>query len=304
MRIFIILKVKVCFLLIILFSLLVHAEFAVAAEFYLSVAGGNEEKHCDSLQIRENNIACIEQNQVVSYDLSTVEGVQIIDKEKIEFINRFTPGAIAKINASNQSNRDYEETLEQIERSRVGYLIRKLKSVESFADLQKLGEKQYQKYGLSGVSHLFLPLIGVFLVLAGLFWLIIAAFRVHILWGLGCLLLPFVSLFFLFLHWRSAAKPFMFSVIGVILACSGVYLFDEKRVRLVKEHEKHKGQSVARSVNKKAAGQDKSRFSCQGKTRCTQMRSCAEAKFYIRNCPGTKMDGDNDGVPCERQWCH
>jgi hypothetical protein len=109
-----------------------------------------------------------------------------------------------------------------------------------------------------------------------------------------------VDLFFLFLHWRSAAKPFMLSVIGVILACSGVYLFDEKRVRLVKEHRE---QSAARSVKKKAIGQEKSEFSCQGKTRCTQMRSCAEATFYIRNCPGTKMDGDGDGIPCERQWC-
>ncbi|WP_408936563.1 excalibur calcium-binding domain-containing protein [Desulfobulbus sp.] len=23
----------------------------------------------------------------------------------------------------------------------------------------------------------------------------------------------------------------------------------------------------------------------------------------MRNCPGVKMDGNNDGVPCERQWC-
>ncbi|MCI5164095.1 MAG: DNA-binding protein [Candidatus Electrothrix sp. AX5] len=92
----------------------------------------------------------------------------------------------------------------------------------------------------------------------------------------------------------------MLSAIGVILACSGVYLFDEKRVRLVN---KHKGQSVARPVKKKAIRQEKSRFSCQGKKHCSQMRSCAEAKFYIRNCPGTKMDGDNDGIPCERQWC-
>ena len=45
-------------------------------------------------------------------------------------------------------------------------------------------------------------------------------------------------------------------------------------------------------------------FRCEtGKTHCSQMRSCAEATFYIKNCPGTKMDGDRDGVPCERQWC-
>ena len=45
-------------------------------------------------------------------------------------------------------------------------------------------------------------------------------------------------------------------------------------------------------------------FSCDGRQYCTQMTSCAEAIYFIRHCPNTKMDGDNDGVPCERQWCH
>ena len=44
-------------------------------------------------------------------------------------------------------------------------------------------------------------------------------------------------------------------------------------------------------------------FSCDGRTYCSQMSSCAEAKFFLSNCPGVKMDGDDDGVPCERQWC-
>ena len=44
-------------------------------------------------------------------------------------------------------------------------------------------------------------------------------------------------------------------------------------------------------------------FRCDGRTRCSQMRSCAEATYFLRNCPGVKMDGDGDGVPCERQWC-
>lgn len=44
-------------------------------------------------------------------------------------------------------------------------------------------------------------------------------------------------------------------------------------------------------------------FECDGRTRCPQMRSCAEAKFFIRNCPGTEMDGDHDGLPCESQHC-
>lgn len=44
-------------------------------------------------------------------------------------------------------------------------------------------------------------------------------------------------------------------------------------------------------------------FKCDGRTYCSQMTSCAEATFFLRNCPGTKMDGNNDGIPCERQWC-
>lgn len=44
-------------------------------------------------------------------------------------------------------------------------------------------------------------------------------------------------------------------------------------------------------------------FECAGKTRCTEMRSCEEAMFYLQNCPGTLSDGDRDGIPCEDQWC-
>lgn len=45
-------------------------------------------------------------------------------------------------------------------------------------------------------------------------------------------------------------------------------------------------------------------FHCEaGKTHCSHMRSCAEATFYIQNCPNTQIDGDGDGIPCERQWC-
>ncbi len=47
-----------------------------------------------------------------------------------------------------------------------------------------------------------------------------------------------------------------------------------------------------------------SRFSCDGRIYCSQMTSCEEATFFLRNCPGTQMDGDHDGVPCEQQWCN
>ncbi|MGO4326208.1 excalibur calcium-binding domain-containing protein [Cupriavidus sp. 2TAF22] len=40
-------------------------------------------------------------------------------------------------------------------------------------------------------------------------------------------------------------------------------------------------------------------FQCQGKQHCSQMTSCEEARFYLRNCPSVKIDGDHDGIPCE-----
>ena len=44
-------------------------------------------------------------------------------------------------------------------------------------------------------------------------------------------------------------------------------------------------------------------YKCDGRVHCSQMTSCEEATFFLRSCPGVKMDGDNDGVPCEMQWC-
>ena len=48
-----------------------------------------------------------------------------------------------------------------------------------------------------------------------------------------------------------------------------------------------------------AVAQPAERFSCDGRQHCSQMRSRAEAEFFLRNCPNTKMDGDGDGIPCE-----
>jgi len=61
--------------------------------------------------------------------------------------------------------------------------------------------------------------------------------------------------------------------------------------------------SEPRSLPQKLEPADEPLFRCEGKTRCPEMRSCEEAKFYLRNCPGSLSDGDGDGIPCEDQWC-
>lgn len=40
-----------------------------------------------------------------------------------------------------------------------------------------------------------------------------------------------------------------------------------------------------------APGSAASAFKCEGKTMCSQMTSCEEAKFYLKNCPGVKSMG-------------
>lgn len=57
-------------------------------------------------------------------------------------------------------------------------------------------------------------------------------------------------------------------------------------------------------VSSRPANSAKTTFRCDSRTHCSQMTSCAEARYFLRNCPGTKMDGNNDGEPCERQWCN
>jgi endonuclease YncB( thermonuclease family) len=55
-----------------------------------------------------------------------------------------------------------------------------------------------------------------------------------------------------------------------------------------------RGQRQASSIH--ITGQD---FSCGSKQYCKEMASCAEAKFYLKECGLSRLDGNNDGVPCE-----
>ena len=47
---------------------------------------------------------------------------------------------------------------------------------------------------------------------------------------------------------------------------------------------------------------NKTSFKCDGRQHCSQMTSYDEAVFFLKNCPNTNMDGDRDGIPCERQF--
>ena len=40
-------------------------------------------------------------------------------------------------------------------------------------------------------------------------------------------------------------------------------------------------------------------FTCGAKRHCTEMASCAEARFYLSQCGAPQLDSDGDGTPCD-----
>jgi len=66
--------------------------------------------------------------------------------------------------------------------------------------------------------------IGVIIMLIGGIMMLIEAFKEHVLWGLGWLLVPFVSLVFLIMHWAKAKKGFFIWLIGLPFYIIGMVL--------------------------------------------------------------------------------
>ena len=91
-------------------------------------------------------------------------------------------------------------------------------------------------------------------------------------------------------------------VSAAIVLALGVYGYGEFSRRSGADAGAADHEPAGRAVVPQAAPAE-ARFRCDGRTHCSQMTSCAEATYFLRNCPGTKMDGDGDGVPCEQQWC-
>ncbi|MBC8026746.1 MAG: hypothetical protein H7Y89_12190 [Steroidobacteraceae bacterium] len=58
-------------------------------------------------------------------------------------------------------------------------------------------------------------------------WFLVVAFKTSVWWGLGCLILPFVSLIFLFMHWEAAKKPFLWSLLGFVMIIVPVLMHPE-----------------------------------------------------------------------------
>lgn len=85
----------------------------------------------------------------------------------------------------------------------------------------------------------------------------------------------------------------MRKILILLLVVGGVYFYKTEYKQTSKKEES------TVNVSPKV---DSPKYSCDGRQYCSQMTSFEEAKFFLKNCPGTKMDGDHDGIPCERQF--
>lgn len=181
---------------------------------------------------------------------------------------------------------------------------------------------------------------GLGIAFFGTVGMIMTAFRTSLPWGLGVVLLPPVVIVYLMSHWQEAKGPFKIQIVGLLIIGAFAYMnggisavtavsSNISTNKLIEPERPISPPSVlvqpappvalpppthiqprarvnppVRTVaSTPVASVSQPAFKCDGRQHCSQMKSCAEATYFLKNCPNTQMDGDNNGIPCERQWC-
>ena len=109
---------------------------------------------------------------------------------------------------------------------------------------------------------------------------------------------------------RKAQKDKGFNLVNLFIGAAMIAIFISFFIPFISgifKRETLKRESVntnepVRSTPTTSSTNVKSIYRCDGRTHCSQMKSYEEAVYFINNCPGTEMDGDGDGEPCERQF--
>ena len=277
-------------------SLLMLTEAVATTEFYLVPNDVKGKVDCDYLEIKNNQALCTANNLLITYDLVRIKKIELVNKGKSYHFQTFTQETIEKINYLNSNKKYYKKETEQTKAASQKSGITQQLSSNSFPDFVQLLKDKFKHYVGNNTLSTILLVSGFVVFLIGSFGFLIATFRIGILWGLSCMFLPFVSFIFLIVHWKVASKPFFVSLLGFGIAFSGTMFVPTSEA--IQNNVKSKSTTLVDHKKK-----NNEMFQCSGKVYCSEMSSCAEAKFYLRNCPGTKLDGDSDGIPCEKQWC-
>ena len=66
--------------------------------------------------------------------------------------------------------------------------------------------------------------VGFAVMAVGGIWFLVVAFTEGVGWGLACMFIPFVSLYFLVKFWDNAKKPFFIQLAGLVPYILGIVL--------------------------------------------------------------------------------
>ena len=94
-------------------------------------------------------------------------------------------------------------------------------------------------------------------------------------------------------------RAFALSGSTAVVTVAGWNYFQSKRVERVPVNDDESQATALMSESAPVSKEEAPAFRCDGRIYCSDMNSRAEAELFVKNCPGTKMDGDNDGEPCE-----
>ena len=72
-----------------------------------------------------------------------------------------------------------------------------------------------------GIVALGLFVVGIVVMAGAGLWLLVKAFQTSVLWGLGYIFVPFVSIIFVILYWQDTKKPFFYLLGGLVVFVLG-----------------------------------------------------------------------------------
>jgi hypothetical protein len=254
-------------------------------KFQLLQSDGDRRIDCDYIEIKNNNIVCKDNKFIITYKIDKIKELKLIKNSNAFSVKQFTIENITKINQANSNKIENKRS----KSSHENHNDSEQSTLSSLSKFKNYLKTKYSHFSANNTLSMIIQVLGLIIFFVGSIKYIVETFRISILWGLSCMFLPFVSFIFLIVHWKVASKPFFLSLfgIGIMLLCT---LFT--------------AQASSNTYNAKSHLNFNKNYKCSGKIYCSEMTSCAEAKFYLRNCQDTKIDGNNDGVPCEKQWCN
>jgi hypothetical protein len=270
----------ICCLLILSFNLFLSTTAGATTDYFIFPRGNSKNIYCNELKIDGKRIQCTTNSIFMEFDRKDIRFVEVIHNGKslqISHLNKKTMEEISEFVSVTPDSPAMEKTIESfIEKAAGPYIDQFLLFQEKLSLQTAAGKIQ------AGILF-----CGIFIFTFGSLTFIVAAFRIGIIWGLACVFIPGASMLFLFFHFKTGRKPFAISILGLALTLSALIPV-------------YRGGTEFYLKNNTG----KERFQCRGKTYCSEMTSCTEAKYYLQNCPGTKLDGNHDNIPCEKQWCN